>query len=203
MYKRNIAIFVFLLICAIAVLLSQNFWAEGPYTYDFFDWTSYEVTPGDWRYVSFQDSIIGQLIPVIGYIPVIVAGLLFLGAFLVFGSARGTKIAIIIAVIVMAVGIVLYLLPSIFLQIIGSYVPIFNEAGAFIYLVPSVAAVIAAFLLKGPPAMGYVKAEKEYSAMGKTPPVSLPSMSPQMHCPHCNALVSVDQAFCDQCGEYF
>jgi len=186
-------------------MLSQNLWGQGPYTLDFFDWTSYEVTPGDWRYVSFQDSVIGQVIPGIGYFPSIVAGIIALGSFLTFISVRAAKIICIIGGVIMVIGLFLYLMPTLILGMVGSNIPVPNELGAYFYIIPGFLAMIVAFFLKKTPEAGYVQADKEYYAIGeeKASPTLPAAEGPKIQCPHCGALVSADQLFCEQCGEYF
>jgi hypothetical protein len=204
MFKRNIILSIILFICGICILLSQNFGSQGNQVLDMFDWTSYYIDDyGYWVHVSFQDSIIAA-IPGLGYFPTIVAGLVLAGGGLAFGTVRGAKILCLVSGILTIVGFILYLLPTFFLQMIGSYVPFPNEIGAYFYIVPGIMALILAFLFKKAPEMGYAKEEKDYYAIGgeiKPEAYSQPS-GPRIQCPKCGAFNPAGATFCDNCGEY-
>ena len=143
--------------------------------------------------------------PVIGYWPSIVAGLTIMGAVLIFANIRAAKISCLIAGILAIVGTLLYLLPSLILQLVGSEIPFPNQAGAYFFIIPGIMVLILSFLLKKPKSMGYAKEDKEYYAIDTGPVGTVtPDMEgPKTECPHCGALVPADQQFCEMCGEYF
>ncbi|HUY01288.1 MAG TPA: zinc ribbon domain-containing protein [Candidatus Deferrimicrobium sp.] len=206
MEKRNIGVLIIIIICAVALILSQNFWGGGEYSHDLFDWTSYYIDEyGWWVYVSFQDSVIGQLIPGIGYFPVIVAGLALTGALVIAASVRAAKLLCLIGGILGIVGLLLYLLPTLILQLIGSYIPFPNELGAYLFIVSTFIILIASFFIKKTE-MGTAKADKQYYAIGKATqpkPGMTFAAGPVIKCPHCGATVPRDQLFCEECGQYF
>jgi hypothetical protein len=204
MEKRNIGVMIIIILCAVALILSQNFWGGGEYSHDLFDWTSYEVGP-DWVYVSFQESFMGHFIPGIGYFPVIVAGLALAGALVIAANIRAAKLLCLIGGILGIVGLLLYLLPTFILQLIGSYIPFPNELGAYLFIVATFIVLIASFFIKKTE-MGTAKEDKQYYAIGRAtqPKPGMTFATGQViKCPHCGAIVPRDQLFCEECGQYF
>ncbi len=205
MEKRNIVVFILMLICSVCIFLSQNFGTQGQNVLEFFDWVTYEVTPGNWVHVSFQDSIIGQTLPNLAYMPSITGGIALLAAVLALASVKASKIISIITMVVGLITLFIFMMPSIFLGMFGSSIPFPNLAGAYFCIGPAIGILISAFLLKTKREMGYAKENKDYFAIGDTytPPPEPIEKGPTTQCPHCGAIVPQDQLFCEQCGEYF
>ncbi|MFX1295244.1 MAG: zinc ribbon domain-containing protein [Promethearchaeota archaeon] len=204
MEVRNKVLFFVSLVCAVLIFLSQNFFAQGTMVQDFFDWLTYDSISGT-VYVSFQDSYVGQMIPVLGYFPAIAGALVIIGSFILFKTVIGAKILSLIGGIIAILAFVFFTIFHIIFEMINyqSFIP--NLPGAYFCLVSGIMGVIMAFLLKIAPEMGYVKEDKEYYAIGTGPasPVTPDIREPRIRCPNCGTIASGDQLFCEQCGQYF
>ena len=201
MERKNKVLFIILLVCSILIFLSQNFSTQGQDVLEFFDWVTYEVTPGNWVHVSYQDSFMGQVL--FGYFPALVGGLAILAAILIFANIHASRISCIITGILTIIAYIIFILPSIILQLVGSYIPFPNLAGAYFFLIPGILVLILGFFLKKTE-IGYAREDKEYYAIEKKPAQGAAPIAegPTILCPHCGATIRADQAFCEECGEF-
>ncbi len=198
METRNIILFPILLIFAILIIISQNFALIEP-----LDWLYYESVSG-WIDVSWQDSFFG-FIPVLPYLPTIGGILAILGAILVFLNEKSSKLCGIIGGIITILAFGFFTLFHLIFGLVSTQSFFPNMPGAYICLIPGIFVLILSLLIKKPDfGKGEARVDREYYAIGGEPKgPALPAVpAPSIVCPHCGAMLSADQTFCESCGEF-
>ena len=199
--------FTLVLICSILIILSQNFGAQGWFVSDFFDWSTYITQDFGRVWVCWQDSFFGIIVPFLAYFPIIAGVLGVISAFTVFNeneqiAKRTFKIAGLLAVLAFAT----FLVSGAFFGIISSELALPNLPGGYFCLIPGIIILILGIAIQKPEyAKGHAREDKEYFAIGgeERRPAPAAATGRMMECPNCGKVVSADQLFCEDCGQFF
>ncbi|MHA1276758.1 MAG: hypothetical protein ACTSQI_13760 [Candidatus Helarchaeota archaeon] len=202
---RHKGIFIIIVLISILIILSQNFFAQGTDVFDVFDWVTYDSISGT-VWVCWQDSFLGAIIPYLAYFPTIAGALGIIGGVVVLKEEGPAKIILKIAGVLAILAYALFAISGFIFTLIGNPLPLPNLPGAYICLIGGIVVLILSISINKPEYLkGYAPDEKDYYAIEAKPSiVAGPEPSGlTMQCPHCGAIVSANQLFCEQCGEYF
>lgn len=206
--RNKAGIFILVLVCSILIIISQNFGAQGGDVQEFLDWSTYLNASYDPVWVSFQDSLLIQVLPFlsfIAYFPTVAGVMGAISALIVLKSEDGAKIVLKITGLFAIIAFALFTLIGMMFGLFSSELQLPNMPGAYFCLVPGILILILSFMIKKPDYMkGHAREDKEYYAIGGEPqgPVIPSVRAPTVACPKCGAMISADQTFCESCGEF-